>query len=213
MTIFPTAYFPSIALMAAIVHEKELLIEAKESFPKQTHRNRAVILTANGAMTLSVPVSRPNGNHTCTCDIGISYAEPWNIIHWRAITSAYNSSPFFLFYKDGIEKILLKRYEKLCQLNETLLLYIFRQLKIEIPIRYSEQYINPTEAREDYRDKYNYKHPDRLPFLPPYTQVFSDRMAFNGNVCILDTLFNLGPETLDYLLSVKSDSNHMFHDS
>ena len=37
---------------------------------------------------------------------------------------------------------------------------------------------------------------------PAYPQVFDSKMPFCENVCILDALFNLGPETLDYLLSI-----------
>ena len=126
--IFPTAYFPSIALMAAMVQTGDIVIEMQETFPKQTHRNRTVINTANGPMTLSVPVVRPSGVHTMISDIGISYAEKWNLIHWRAMESAYNSSPFFLYYRDDIEQLLMRKYDRLIELNEALLKCIFSKL-------------------------------------------------------------------------------------
>jgi hypothetical protein len=37
---------------------------------------------------------------------------------------------------------------------------------------------------------------------PAYPQVFDSKIPFCENVCVLDALFNLGPETLDYLLSI-----------
>ncbi|MCR5064996.1 MAG: WbqC family protein [Bacteroidales bacterium] len=82
-TVFSTAYFPSVAMMAAMMQyaqDGHILIEQMETFPKQTHRNRTIIITANGAMPLSVPVVRTNGNHTFTKDIAISYTERWNLI-------------------------------------------------------------------------------------------------------------------------------------
>lgn len=201
--LFPTAYFPSIALMAAMVQASDFTIEIKESFPKQTHRNRTVILTANGPMTLSVPVIRPNGTHTLTADIGISYAEKWNIIHWRAIESAYNSSPYFLYYRDDIERILTARYNNLTQLNERILGMLFKRLKIDREIKYTSDFTKPGATDNDYRDRFSYKHPENLPYCPSYTQVFSDRQPFNPNVSVLDTLFNLGPETKDYLAKIE----------
>ena len=201
--LFPTAYFPSIALMAAMVQAPKIDIEIQESFPKQTHRNRTVIITANGPMTLSVPVVRPNGTHTLTSDILISYSEKWNIIHWRAIESAYNSSPFFLYYRDEIEKILTTKHDTLIQLNENILMLLLRLLKISLSIEYTTDFIKPQNITNDFRDRYTYKHPEQTPYYPPYTQVFADRQPFNPNVSILDTLFNLGPETKDYLNKIQ----------
>ena len=202
-TLFPTAYFPSIALMAAMVRAENIVIERQETFPKQTHRNRTVILTANGPMTLTVPVLRPGGNHSRTEEIGISYTEKWNMIHWRAIESAYNSSPYFLYYRDEIERIIMGCYDRLLQLNECVLQVLFKKLKIDTVISYTTDFAKPEGNLNDFRDRYSYKHPETLPSLPPYSQVFGDRMPFNGNVSIIDTLFNLGPETKDYLLGIQ----------
>lgn len=201
--LFSTSYFPSIAIAAAMAKSGTIVIDTKETFPKQTHRNRTVILTANGPMTLSVPTIRTSGNHTITEEIEISYAERWNIIHWRAIVSAYNSSPYFMYYSDGIEKILTQRYRLLTELNNTLLSHLLSLMKIDLKITTTTEFIKPENSPWDYRDKFSYKHPDKSIFYPEYIQVFSDRIPFNGNVSILDLLFNMGPESKDYLLSLE----------
>ncbi|MBR3529156.1 MAG: WbqC family protein [Bacteroidales bacterium] len=202
-SIFPTAYFPSLTLMAAMVQTSDLLTEIYETFPKQTHRNRTVILTANGPMTLSVPVVRPNGNHTLTADITVAYTERWNVTHWRAIESAYSAAPYFLYYRDPIEKLLMAKYDRLITLNEALLEALFKALKSDCTIRHTDNYIRNAACSHDYRDRFSYKRPDINVTLPPYTQVFCDRQAFDGNVGILDLLFNKGPEAKDYLLQIK----------
>lgn len=201
--LFPTAYFPSIALMAAMLKAEKIAIERYESFPKQTHRNRTVIITANGLMTLSVPILRPNGNHTRTDEIGISYTEKWNVVHWRAIESAYNSSPYFLYYRDEIEQIIMTRFERLAKLNESILRLLLKELGSDIEINYTTDFTKPTGAANDFRDRFSYKHPETLPKIPEYPQVFDDRMSFNPNVSIIDTLFNLGPETKEYLAAIE----------
>ena len=96
--LFSTAYFPPIAYVATLLQHRELLIEAKETFPKQTYRNRMEIMTAGGVRTLTVPVLR--NNHSRTEEVGIDYKERWNIIHLRTLSAAYSASPYYLYYKD-----------------------------------------------------------------------------------------------------------------
>lgn len=188
--------------MAAMSREDYFLIEKKETFPKQTNRNRTVILTSNGALTLSVPCIKPQGTHTKTEDIGISYAERWNVIHWRAIESAYNASPYFLYYQDEIKELLLTRHDTLIELNDVILRYLKKTMRFSFEYDYTSDYLKSCEAVIDHRDTYSYKHPERVLTPLPYHQVFNDRMLFNGNVGIMDLLFNLGPESKDYLLSL-----------
>jgi len=57
---------------------------------------------------LSIPVLKVNGNHTLTKDIRIATSIPWQRVHWRSIETAYNNSPFFLYYKDEFEKVFEK---------------------------------------------------------------------------------------------------------
>ncbi|MBO4599348.1 MAG: WbqC family protein, partial [Bacteroidales bacterium] len=104
--LLSTAYLPSVAYMAAVACCPSVAIELKETFPKQTYRNRAAIATGNGVLMLHVPVERPYGNHTRTDQITLTYREPWHIRHWRAIVAAYSAAPYFLYYRDGLEQIL-----------------------------------------------------------------------------------------------------------
>ena len=97
--VFSTAYLPPIAYVAALMQHDDVLIETKETFPKQTYRNRAEIMTAGGVRTLTVPVIRDN--HSRTEEVGIDYKERWNIVHLRTLTAAYSASPYFLYYKDS----------------------------------------------------------------------------------------------------------------
>lgn len=204
--IFPTSYFPPLFLAAAMAQhaskEETIFIEDCETFPKQTLRNRTVILTANGAMTLSVPILRTQGNHTTTREIGICYTERWNVNHWRAIVSAYNSSPYFLYYRDDVEAIINNRYSKLIDLNDAITVFLAKKLKLNFNIQHTTDFLAKESYTHDYRDRFSYKHPETLPKANVYSQVFNDRMPFNPNVSILDLLFNLGPETKDYLLSI-----------
>lgn len=197
---FSTSYFPPIAQMAAMIQEESFVIEQHETFPKQTHRNRTIIVTAGGPMVLTVPVIKKQGVHTLTKDIEISYSERWNVNHWRSIEAAYNSSPYFLYYRDEIERELSKKHRYLLELNCALLELLIGKLHRECNYSLTSDYIHHNNySDKDYRYLFSYKHPDENIEYPHYTQVFEDRMPFQTNVGILDLLFNMGPESGIYL--------------
>lgn len=193
--VFSTAYLPPIAYVAKALQYTELLIESKETFPKQTYRNRAEIMTAGGVRTLTVPVIRDN--HSRTEEVGIDYKERWNIIHLRTLAAAYSASPYYLYYKDDLEALLTKRYEKLMELNEAIMKWILRLLKADCRLQQTEDYQKVYE--EDFRNTFSPKHPYPTEGMESYYQVFSDRHPFTPNLSIIDLLMNLGPEAKDYL--------------
>jgi hypothetical protein len=87
-------------------------------------------------------------------------------------------------------------------LNEALLEFALEQLGLSIPVRRSDSFAPITSDR----DPRNFIHPKKDqaeadPGFQPqsYHQVFSDRHGFQANLSILDLLFNLGPEALNYL--------------
>lgn len=201
--LFSTAYFPPISYVAAMLDKQVVVVEQYETFPKQTYRNRAVVATANGLLSLTVPVVRINGNHTYTKDMAICYNENWAMKHWRAIESAYNSSPYFLYYKDEVEAILNKQYIGLVDLNMDILSFVFKKLKVAKDIMLSTDFVLAEDVAtiEDYRNRFSPKNKEILQ-LPPYDQVFEDRYGFQSDISILDLLFNLGPDSLGYLKEV-----------
>ena len=195
--LLSTAYLPSVAYMAVLAKHDSVVIEQKETFPKQTFRNRTTIATAGGPLTLTVPVVRTHGNHTLTRDIGISYQEPWNIRHWRAIVSAYNAAPYFLYYRDELETLLMQRYDRLVDLNDALTAYLLKKMKISCALHPTEDFC-PT-SDNDPRNSITAKHSTTDWQFPPYSQVFDNLYGFQPNLSAIDLLFNLGPESQLFL--------------
>lgn len=144
--LLPTAYLPPLSYVALLLKSPCATVEIHETYPKQTHRNRCEIMTANGIMRLSVPVVRSSGNHTPTSDITISYAERWNIQHIRTIESAYSMTPYFLYLWDDLKAILLRRHDRLIDLNSEIMRYLFTKLNISCQLQYSEDYVPPQQA-------------------------------------------------------------------
>jgi hypothetical protein len=198
--LLPTAYFGPVEYFYYLNKYEQAVIEIDETWPKQTYRNRTLIVTDKGKQALTVPVTKPLGNRSKTKDITIFYDEHWPQKHWRAIETAYSNSPYFLYYSDEIREALFVETEFLIEKNDRLTDLICRLLGIDCNISYSETFQKtPTKEYMDLRYKITPKQPSTLDHFPPYIQVFSDKQPFVPNAGILDLLFCLGPEAKNYL--------------
>lgn len=174
-------------------------IEKFETYPKQTYRNRCEIYTEKGKTPLVVPVSKPNGNHTILADIQIFNQDKWFIKHWRAIETAYKAAPYFLYYSDEIKPFFNGSFESLLGLNVALTNHFLGLLGIEKNLTLSNDYIKFPETLTDFRATLSPKRDFQLEDVPEYTQVFELKHGFIPNLSVIDLIFNLGPESSDYL--------------
>lgn len=200
--LLPLACLPDVEYFVWLSNSTEAWLEIHETYPKQTCRTRYKIASAEGTLQLSVPVIRQDGNHTPTNRILLA-ATDWNRIHWRAIESAYNKSPFFLYYKDDFEAIFAAPPALLMEFNFQLLKLCCSLTRIKTILKLTESYEKHPENYPDLRQSIMPKQPvvqnRSVAQFKPYIQVFSDRNPFIPNLSILDVLFNLGPDTSDYL--------------
>ena len=195
--IVSTAYFPPLGYVSALLKAGHAVIELHETYPKQTCRNHACIYSPNGRQTLSFPVNKPEGNHSKTKDIRIAPGMPWQRTHWRSIEAAYSNSPFFLYYQDYFRPFFEKQYEFLADVNTEILETLMRLLQIPTKISFSESYDPAPSGLKDLRTSLTAKH--AAASCPLYTQTFSEKHGFIPNLSILDLIFNLGPESAEYL--------------
>jgi len=201
--LLPAACLPDAEYFCWLAHAPAVTIEIHETFPKQTCRNRYKIATSNGLQILSVPVNKPLGNHTPTAAVEIDRKSNWNIIHWRALESAYNKSPYFLYYRDHYESLFMQPPVLLTDFNFRLLETCISLIRIPCTFKLTENYIHEPVDMYDMRMRIMPKRPGphqwSISAFKPYIQVFSEKYAFVPNLSVLDLIFNLGPESADYL--------------
>ena len=207
MTLFTTAYFPSISYMARFLQEDAPLIEICETYHKQTYRNRCRVMTANGVESMSVPVVKINGNHTMTKDIAISYDLPWQHIHSRCLESAYKAAPYFDHYYDYLKPIFKGHFERLIDLNDAALLAVLKMLKVNRGIKHTTDYIRNCD--DDLREAFSPKNTVKTDSFPTYYQVFSTKFPFTPDLSVLDLIFNEGPEAMAYLKDINCVSQNL----
>jgi len=198
--VIDSQYFPCVEYLSFISKQKEVWIETKEHFVKQTYRNRCYILSTHQPQLLSVPIK--NGNKKIVIDeLEIDYKEKWVNNHWRAMTAAYNKSPYFEYYQDMIHDILYQKHERLLDMNKEILTLCLKSLNIDTKIYYTETYeLYDEDSIMDMRSIINPKKEYFLRniFHPkPYMQIFGN--VFVPNLSILDLISCNGPESSTYL--------------
>lgn len=202
VTLFSSLYLAPVEYYYALNKCKKAVIEVNDNYQKQSYRNRCIIAGANGPLTLSIPIVKPDSAKCLMKDIRIADHANWRHLHWNAIVSAYNSSPFFQFYEDDFRPFYEKKIPFLHDFNEQLRILICRLTGIEKNITYSKAYITEsTESTECIIDFRETIHPKlKSDFrTDPYYQVFSGKLGFQNNLSILDLLFNMGNESVFYL--------------
>jgi len=196
--LISTAYLPPVEYFSRISQADEILIEREENYIKQTYRNRCYILSSHGTHHLSVPVYLGSLHKTPVKEIRIDYSKRWQQVHLGAITAAYSSSPYYAFYFENIEKIILKKFEYLLDLNMDLLQSILTILNSEKKISYTTNFETPSLADNDFRYSINPKKKIIHP-VKSYYQVFNISNGFVPGLSIIDLIFNLGPESVNFI--------------
>ena len=179
-----TAYLGPIQQYCKMLQYPEVRIETAENYVKQTYRNRCSIAAANGPLSLSIPIVKPDTLKCQTKDIRISDHGNWRHLHWNALVSAYNMSPFFEYYADDFAPFYEKKYEFLLDFNEELRRLVCDLLDMQPAVVYTEHY--EPEVANDFRETIRPKHEGEDPaFHPePYYQVFREKFGFLPNLSI-----------------------------
>lgn len=172
MIILPTTYLGSSDWYKHyFANSNNVLIEAMESFSKQTYRNRSTITTPDGPLTLSVPVRRADSKQL-TRDVEISYQQRWQHQHWIALVSAYKRTPYFDYYADYFRPFYEKETKFLVDLNNGLHDVIVSLIQNNATITQQHTPLTREWMGQDLEQK------------------------FGGKTSILDLLFEWGPETI-----------------
>ena len=199
MKLMHPVYFPNIQTFSYSMHHP-VCWEVEDNYQKQTFRNRTYICTDRGKHIMSIPIihaGKANGRQKYK-EVALDNSYPWQRQHWRTLETAYRTSPFFEFYEDDIKPLYTSSFELLMDFNLKTIATIFDCLQCEMPKLTSKAYEEHPTDKTDYRFLVSAKLGNQLS-MEPYIQVFGDRHGFIPNLSILDLLFNMGPNTVEYL--------------
>lgn len=206
-----STFFGPVQWYQKLLRYDRVFIEQCDSYVKQTYRNRCLIASANGVQALTVPVRVESGERREERGerraergerraIRISDHGNWRHQHWQALQSAYGDSPFFEYYEDDVRPFFTDRWDYLYDYNEAIRVKMCELLDIQPTVELTTEYVRQPD--NDFRDAIQPKHPaPDAGFTPrPYYQVYAQKHGFLPNLSILDLLFNMGPESIFWLV-------------
>lgn len=195
----PLCAFGNVFHSHFLLREK-VIVDLGENYPKQTWRNRYDICGPQGLLSLTIPVKGQKGQKIPVNELAVENRHNWCALHWKTIQSAYGSAPWFEHFAPELETLFQRKYFRLVEFNRAAFDLASRWLNWPAEVEFHDEYVRATPEHIDLRPYFKPVHFRKLQFhCPEYIQVFSDRWGFLPNSSVLDLVFNLGPEAIEYL--------------
>ncbi len=189
--VLPLFLFPNIEYLSVLSRYSKVFIEERESFIKQSFRNRFYIYSASGELGISVPIIKQSIMDNSISNAEILYSDNWNKKAYRAIESAYGKSCYFEYFADEIKPFFFNEYKRLVDLNYDVFKYFLKKWEINTELKPTEEF--KKNYKIDFRNGFNTSQYRNFP-TKEYYQCFSEKLGFINNLSCLDLLFNEGKE-------------------
>ena len=181
-------YLPNIAYFQELAQNSEFTFHLNDKYSRRTYRNRTEIVGPNGRQLLTIPTLKLDPNDRDYEKIKLSYSESWLKQHWKSFESAYRRSVYFEYYEDKFKGLYeTPKFEYLWEFNFELIKICINALKLNQEICLDRVEVAPIITKYELKKKLEYQ------------QVFSNKLAFESNLSIIDLIFNLGPQANKYL--------------
>ena len=129
MYITDLQYFGTINYIQSLMIEKVVFFDNMHPYSKMCFKNRCIIATAQGPLTLSIPIIGGRDQKLPLKDIQIDYQNAWYQQHFKALVSNYKRSPFFEYYEEGLQNLLFSQEQYLADYLLLCNEWIKKQLK------------------------------------------------------------------------------------
>jgi len=194
-------YIPSVEYFAHWHHHGHLILEHEEHYQKRTWRNKTAIQSTALPLSLTVPLRKGKNQQIPITEVTIAYDTPWQKNHLHSLKTAYGRTAFFEELLPGLEQLYSVPYDTLWKLNLDFIQFITTFLQgawtYEFTTDFLQQYDDTViDLRQGVGCGISR---GQSISIPEYPQVQRIHKTHQSNLCILDALCHLGPETTGFL--------------
>lgn len=229
VVILQSNYLPWKGYFDLVHDADEFVFYDNVQFTKNDWRNRNQIKTAQGVQWITVPVGADLNR--LVCDVEIK-EHAWQTKHYKTLVANYGKCPYFESYVDFLKQIYLEReWWNLSELNQYLIRTISKEfLRIDTVFRDARDFAAEGQKQDRLLDilaktgatRYlsgpaakDYIDPQRFEDAgieliwkdySGYPEYQQRHPPFEHGVCILDLLFNVGPDAPWYMWGWRTSS-------
>lgn len=135
VAIHQPEYLPWLGFFKKLMNCEVFVFLDDAQFEKKGWQNRNRIRTKAGTTLLSIPVhahSYPKIN-----EITIDNDKNWSSRHQKSILYNYAATPYFKEFRDFIDSVFEKKFERLIDLNTKIIKFVMNELDIQTKIIFS----------------------------------------------------------------------------
>ncbi len=132
-------YIPWIGYFDKIDKSDCFVFLDQVQYKPREYQNRNKIRTKDGSIWLTVPVISKGMGRQKICDVRIDNDFSWQKRHWKNLKTWYGRAKSFNDHFEFFEVVYTKRWEKLIDLNVSIINYILEELEIKASIHYESE--------------------------------------------------------------------------
>lgn len=190
----PLHCWPEGSLVAKLMHLEEVCFDPETPFVKASGMNRYRLLDPRGSLLMSLPIEGGRSHHQPLGRVRLVQPSPWASQHWKHLVNTYRRAPYFDYWADDLEKIILQPDSFLFDYNLRILDYLMTKLRHPLKIHIGSQ----NQPRGLLKKA--------CPPLRPYYQHFEERLGFVPGLSVLDLVLQCGPnEAKAHLLERRTE--------
>lgn len=224
-------YWPYPGLIGKIMKSDKFMFVTKVQFEKKSWQKRNRVRTKEGWTYIQIPTITKGKMEQNICDVMLNNTEDWKEKNYKTMSLLYGKSPYWKEYKDFLEDLYSRNWDRLMDIDIYIMEYLFRLLDVQTEILYDRDYefegkktdMLVDMCRKTGCDTYlsnlgssayvdiscfttqglNHRYINYVG--EPYKQQFP---GFEDGLTILDMLMNCGTEKTKEILM--KDSNYQF---
>lgn len=133
-------YWPYPGLIGKIMKSDRFVFVTKVQFEKKSWQKRNRVRTKEGWTYIQVPTITKGKMEQNICDVLINNNEEWREKNYKTISLLYGKAPFYNEYKDFLDDLYTRQWERLMDLDIYIMEYLFKLLDVKTEIFYDWNY-------------------------------------------------------------------------
>lgn len=133
-------YWPYPGLIGKIMKSDKFVFVTKVQFEKKSWQKRNRVRTKDGWIYIQVPTITKGKMEQNICDVLINNNDDWREKNYRTLSLLYGKAPYYMEYKDFLDDLYTREWNRLMDLDIYIMEYLFDILKIDTEILYDKDF-------------------------------------------------------------------------